>query len=107
MINKSELNLRLWQKNSALFLLFSWRFYAEFPRFWGCLIATALLPMVIGYIWQNNVTPAVWCYFLWSIPAMAVGMFAGISLDRYLKPKTFRRIVLVLLVITGWGLMFS
>ena len=64
------------------------------------------LVIAIGHAWNGNLTPEVWHYFLWSIPAMAVGMIAGTSLDRYLKAETFRRIVLVLLVIMGGRLVF-
>lgn len=61
--------------------------------------------IVIGHAWNRNLTPDVWQYYLWSIPAMVVGVFTGTRLDRYLKPETFRRFVLVLLVIMGMRLI--
>ena len=42
-----------------------------------------------------------------SAPAMAAGILAGTSLDPYLNPETFRRIVLVLLVVMGFRLIFA
>ena len=57
--------------------------------------------IVLAHAWSRNLTSEVWQLYLWSIPAMVVGILAGTSLDRYIKPVTFRRIVLVLLVIMG------
>jgi uncharacterized membrane protein YfcA len=71
----------------------------------GFFVVTSLV-IAAGHAWNGNLTPEVWRYFLWAIPAMAVGMIAGTSLDRYIKPETFRRIVLVLLIIMGARLVF-
>jgi uncharacterized membrane protein YfcA len=71
----------------------------------GFFVVTSLV-IAAGHVWSGNVSHAVWQYFLWSIPAMIVGIVAGTSLDPYLKPKTFRRIVLVLLVMMGARLIF-
>ncbi|HBY08093.1 MAG TPA: sulfite exporter TauE/SafE family protein [Chloroflexi bacterium] len=59
------------------------------------------LAATLGHAWNGGLTPEVWHYYLWSIPAMAVGIVSGISLDRFIQPEAFRRIVLVLLVIMG------
>jgi uncharacterized protein len=57
--------------------------------------------IVTNHIWSGNTTEAVWVYFLTVIPAIAVGMLAGFSLDRRLNPILFRKIVLLLLLIMG------
>lgn len=66
----------------------------------GFFVITSLV-IAVGHAWNGNLTSEVWRYFLWSIPAMAVGMVTGTTLDRYVKPETFRRIVLVMLVVMG------
>jgi uncharacterized membrane protein YfcA len=57
--------------------------------------------IAIGHAWNRNLTSEVWQHYLWTIPAMAMGILAGVNLDKYLKPETFRRIVLVLLIVMG------
>ena len=55
---------------------------------------------------SGNFTPLVWRTFWWSLPFIGIGLIAGLSLDRWLNPVTFRRVVLVLLVLMGIRLMF-
>jgi len=50
---------------------------------------------------SGNLTPQVWNLFWWTIPFIVIGLIAGLSLDRWLNPVTFRRMVLVLLVVMG------
>lgn len=49
----------------------------------------------------GNLTPPVVSNFLYVLPALALGYFAGTSLDRYLDPQRFRTIVLILLAVMG------
>jgi uncharacterized membrane protein YfcA len=65
------------------------------------------LAIVIGHAWNNSLTPEVWHYFWLSIPATVIGIIAGTSLDRYTNPETFRKIVLILLVMIGIRLIVS
>jgi uncharacterized membrane protein YfcA len=44
---------------------------------------------------------------LWTLPFTLAGIAAGLSLDRWLNPETFRRVVLVLLVVMGVRLIIS
>jgi uncharacterized membrane protein YfcA len=62
--------------------------------------------IVIGHIINQTLTPVVWGDFLWALPAMGLGIVAGVSLDRYLDPIRFRKIVLWLLVFMGLRLIF-
>ena len=74
---------------------------AEFKSNLQGYFVVSSLVIALGHAWNHNLTSDVWQHYLWSIPAMAVGILAGISLDKYLKPETFRRIVLVLLIVMG------
>ncbi len=57
--------------------------------------------VVSGHALNHNLTPEVWHYFWYSLPAIAVGIFAGTSLDKFINPEIFRKIVLALLVVIG------
>lgn len=72
----------------------------------GFFLLTSFV-IVFGHAWNRNLTPEIWLHYFWSIPAMVLGVIIGTSLDKYLKPQTFRRIVLVLLVIMGTWLILS
>ncbi len=69
------------------------------------LIASFVI--AIGHAWNRNLTLEVWRYFLISTPAIAIGIWAGTSLDKYMNPETFRKIVLVLLIVMGIRMIFS
>jgi uncharacterized membrane protein YfcA len=56
---------------------------------------------LMGHLISRNVTPAVWHNFWISLPALVIGGLLGTSLDRFLDPERFRKIVLVVLVILG------
>lgn len=56
---------------------------------------------------RGNLTVDVWTIFLWSLPAVTLGILAGIGLGRKLSPEMFRKIVLILLVVLGLRLVFS
>jgi len=64
------------------------------------------LVIVASHVMNRNLTSQVWQLFWWSIPFVAVGLVAGLSVDRWLNPATFRRVVLVLLVVMGLRLIF-
>jgi uncharacterized membrane protein YfcA len=56
---------------------------------------------LVGHFLSRNMSPQVWQYFWISLPALVIGGLLGTSLDRYLDPERFRKIVLVVLVILG------
>jgi len=62
--------------------------------------------VVVTTHWLNgNFTPIVWTTFLFSLPMLMIGFLLGQSMDRWLNPEIFRKIVLVLLVVLGLRLM--
>lgn len=62
--------------------------------------------VVVSTHWASgNFTSVVWSSFLISLPGLLVGFLLGQSLDKWLNPEVFRRIVLVLLVLLGARLM--
>ncbi len=67
----------------------------------------ASIAIAIGHAWNRNLTPDVWRLFLISLPAIAIGIWAGTSLDKFLNPETFRKIVLGLLILMGLRLIFA
>ena len=64
------------------------------------------LAVAASHAINGNFTPQVWSLFFWTLPFLVVGIIAGLSLDRWLSPALFRRIVLMLLVLMGIRLMF-
>lgn len=62
--------------------------------------------VLVSHALNGNLTPQIWRMFWWTIPFIALGLVTGLSLDRWLDPVIFRRVVLVLLVIMGVRLIF-
>lgn len=62
--------------------------------------------VVASHTLNGNLTPQVWHMFWWTIPFIAIGLIAGLSLDRWLDPVLFRRVVLALLIVMGIRLIF-
>ncbi len=64
-------------------------------------------PLVfIGHIAARNYNVDVLTGILLSVPAVVLGVFAGFALDGRLNPVTFRRMVLLLLIVLGLRLLF-
>ena len=63
--------------------------------------------IALGHAFNRNFSPEVWHYFWLSIPAMAIGIFAGTRLDKHINPDVFRKIVLGVLVIIGLQLIVT
>ncbi|MGD8405810.1 MAG: sulfite exporter TauE/SafE family protein [Anaerolineales bacterium] len=57
--------------------------------------------IVVSHALNGNFTSQVWELFWWTTPFIIVGIVAGLSLDRWLDPTIFRRLVLVLLIVMG------
>lgn len=62
--------------------------------------------VIASHALNGNLTSQVWSLFWWTTPFILVGLVAGLSLDRWLKPETFRKLVLWLLVVMGLRLIF-
>lgn len=62
--------------------------------------------VVASHALNGNLTPQVWDLFWWMTPFIFMGTVAGLSLDRWLDPAVFRKLVLVLLIVMGVRLLF-
>lgn len=63
--------------------------------------------VIFIHLLSRHYTADVLRHFLQAAPAMALGLFAGIYLDRYINPATFRILVLGLLILVGLNLVIS
>ena len=66
----------------------------------GFFVVNSLMVVTTHFL-SGNYTPVVMKYFWWTLPALGLGFLAGQSLDRWLSPESFRKIVLVMLVVLG------
>lgn len=80
---------------------------AEFKSNLQGFFLIASVVTIFGHAWSGNLTPEVWRLYLWSLPVIAAGLWAGTAMDRYLRPRVFRRVVLVLLLGMGVWLIFG
>jgi uncharacterized membrane protein YfcA len=62
---------------------------------------------IISHGLSGNLTPAVWRNYLLVLPALALGLLAGTALDRYIEPRLFRKVVLILLIVMGIRMMLA
>lgn len=53
----------------------------------------------------DHMTPWVLGWFLFSLPSALLGFFFGTRIDKYIPQERFRELVLVLLLLTGVGLV--
>lgn len=63
--------------------------------------------VIIIHLLSHHYTEDVWNHFFQAAPAMALGLLAGIYLDRYINPATFRALVLALLILVGLNLIIT
>jgi len=61
--------------------------------------------VIVSHAVSGNLTPQVWNLYLLALPAMLVGILAGVGLGRRINPLLFRKLVLILLVVMGLRLM--
>ncbi len=64
------------------------------------------LTVIATHALSQSYTRTVFNHYLLAVPAILMGIVVGIALDKRFNPTTFRKIVLVLLVILGLTLMF-
>ena len=61
--------------------------------------------VLINHGLAGNLQPIVWSYYLVALPAILLGIFFGLRLDRRINPEVFRRLVQVLLIVMGLRLI--
>lgn len=66
----------------------------------GLFVVNDIL-VVTSHALSGNFTPEIWRIYFAALPVIALGILLGVSLDRYLNPAIFRKLVLILLVILG------
>jgi uncharacterized membrane protein YfcA len=71
----------------------------------GFFIINSFVVMVSHFV-VGKITPEVWRLFVVSLPVIGLGLVAGMTLDRWVKPAVFRRIVQILLILMGLRLIF-
>ena len=78
-------------------------------EFKGNLQAYALVNGIgisISHYFAGNITAAVLNNFWSTIPAIFIGVIAGISMDRLLHPARFKKVVLYLLILLALRMIF-
>lgn len=63
--------------------------------------------VVAGHALSRNITLPILEILALSVPALAVGIAAGLWLDRFIDPLRFRQIVQALLIVLGLRLIFA
>jgi uncharacterized protein len=61
--------------------------------------------VLINHGLAGNLKPIVWTYYLAALPAIVLGIFFGLKLDRRINPDVFRKMVQVLLIVMGLRLI--
>jgi len=61
---------------------------------------------LIGHWLSGNFTADIWTLFWRGLPWLLAGMLAGLSMDRWINPELFRKVILILLVVMGIRLIF-
>ena len=61
--------------------------------------------VLINHGLAGNLKPSVWSYYLVALPAIVIGIFFGLKLDRRINPDVFRKMVQVLLIVMGLRLI--
>jgi uncharacterized membrane protein YfcA len=62
--------------------------------------------VITGHALSSHLTPVVWANYRVALPALGLGLVAGLSLERFINPAAFRKIVLLLLIVMGLRLIF-
>lgn len=78
----------------------------EFKANIQSLFIVSSFVLIVGHLLSGNYTPLVLRYFLVATPAAVLAIAAGFMLEGLISPPTFRKGVLVLLVVLGLTLIF-
>ncbi len=62
--------------------------------------------VLVGHYINGTLTPEVWRVYLMALPALAAGIWGGLTLGRKVDAGRFRQVVLALLLVLGLRLMF-
>ena len=62
--------------------------------------------VILTHTLAQNYTPFVVQSYLIALPGVGIGLVLGLSLDKYVNPVLFRKIVLGLLIVVGLNLIF-
>lgn len=62
--------------------------------------------VILTHTLAQNYTPFVMQSYLIALPGVGIGLLLGLSLDKYINPVLFRKIVLGLLIVVGLNLIF-
>ncbi len=62
--------------------------------------------ILLGHALAQNLTPQVWSLYFLTLPALGLGILAGLYLDNYINPILFRKLVLCLLLVLGLVMIF-
>lgn len=79
---------------------------AEFKSNMQAMFFVSSLGVILGHTVMGRMTLDVLQDFMLAVPAMVIGLVLGFSLDGFIKPEQFRKIVMVLLVIIGVRLIY-
>lgn len=79
---------------------------AEFKSNLQAFFITNSVLVVSGHALSGNYTPEVLSLYAAVLPGLALGVLLGISLDRWINPEFFRKIVLVLTLLMGLRLVW-
>lgn len=63
--------------------------------------------LVIVHALSQNFTPVVFTSYVWTIPAIVAGLVAGFTMYKWVNAALFRRVVLVLLLLTGLNMLYG
>lgn len=61
--------------------------------------------VMVNHGLAGNLQPSVWAYYIVALPAILLGIFFGLKLDRRINPDVFRKLVQVMLIIMGLRLI--
>jgi len=70
----------------------------------GFFVLNSILVVLMHGV-NHNLVHGTWIHYFWALPAIFLGLWSGVFFDRYLKPQTFGKLVLWLLVIMGVKLL--
>jgi hypothetical protein len=79
---------------------------AEFKANLQAFFILADVLVIAGHAIAGNLTRAVWENYLLALPAIALGVLAGLALERFIPPDAFRRTALAVLIALGARLLF-